>query len=76
MRGFVVDGLPGFLDGMQGVRGSNPLSSTPGQRPSSASTAQESLASGSKPAAVCFCKADLVVRRGSDTAGAIGVLAR
>jgi hypothetical protein len=28
MRGFVVDGLPGFLDGMQGVRGSNPLSST------------------------------------------------
>jgi hypothetical protein len=28
MRGFVVDGLPGFLDGMQGVRGSSPLSST------------------------------------------------
>jgi hypothetical protein len=27
-RGFVVDHLPGFLDGMQGVRGSNPLSST------------------------------------------------
>jgi hypothetical protein len=28
MRGFVAAGLPGFLDGMQGVRGSNPLSST------------------------------------------------
>ena len=28
MRGFVVADLPGFLDGMQGVRGSNPLSST------------------------------------------------
>src|SRR5512133_650612 len=27
-QGFVVDDLPGFLDGMQGVRGSNPLSST------------------------------------------------
>jgi hypothetical protein len=37
--------------GMQGVRGSNPLSSTPGQRPSSASTVPESPASGSKLAA-------------------------
>jgi hypothetical protein len=54
------------LHGMQGVRGSNPLSSTPGQRPCSASTAQESLASGSKSAAVCFCKADLVVRHAVD----------
>ena len=37
--------------GMQGVRGSNPLSSTPGQRPSLPSTARESPASGSKLAA-------------------------
>jgi hypothetical protein len=28
MQGFMGAGLPGFLDGMQGVRGSNPLSST------------------------------------------------
>jgi len=39
--------------GMQGVRGSNPLSSTPGQRPSSASTAPDSPASGSRWAAIC-----------------------
>jgi hypothetical protein len=39
--------------GMQGVRGSNPLSSTPGQRPSLPSTAGESPASGSKSAAAC-----------------------
>jgi hypothetical protein len=38
---------------MQGVRGSNPLSSTPGQRPSPPSTAYESPASGSKSAAIC-----------------------
>src|SRR5215213_6397868 len=37
MRGFVAAELPGSLDGMQGVRGSNPLSSTPGQRPNPAS---------------------------------------
>ena len=39
--------------GMQGVRGSNPLSSTPGQRPSRPSTARESSASGSRSAAIC-----------------------
>ena len=38
---------PRRINGMQGVRGSNPLSSTPGQRPSSASTALESPTSGS-----------------------------
>jgi hypothetical protein len=38
---------------MQGVRGSNPLSSTPGQRPSPPSTVSESPASGSKSAAIC-----------------------
>jgi hypothetical protein len=37
---------------MQGVRGSNPLSSTPGQTASPPSTARESPASGSKSAAI------------------------
>jgi hypothetical protein len=41
------------INGMQGVRGSNPLSSTPGQRPSPPSTARELPASGSKSAAIC-----------------------
>jgi hypothetical protein len=41
------------INGMQGVRGSNPLSSTPGQRASPPSTARESPASGSKSAAIC-----------------------
>jgi hypothetical protein len=54
------------INGMQGVRGSNPLSSTPGQRSCSASTAHESPASGSKSAAICLCEADLVVRRAVD----------
>jgi hypothetical protein len=40
------------INGMQGVRGSNPLSSTPGQRPFPPSTARESPASGSKSAAI------------------------
>jgi hypothetical protein len=44
---------PPSIDGMQGVRGSNPLSSTPGQRPSPPLTARESFASGSKLAAIC-----------------------
>jgi hypothetical protein len=39
--------------GMQGVRGSNPLSSTTGQRPHPASTGSESPASGSRSAAIC-----------------------
>jgi hypothetical protein len=47
---------------MQGVGGSNPLSSTTGQRPCSALTAHESPASGSKSAAICLCEANLVVR--------------
>ena len=52
-QGFVVGAVPGSLDGMQGVRGSNPLSSTPSQRSSPPSTARESFASGSKLAAIC-----------------------
>jgi hypothetical protein len=40
------------IDGMQGVRGSNPLSSTPGQTASPPSTARESPAPGSKSAAI------------------------
>ena len=43
----------GSLDGMQGVRGSNPLSSTPGHRPSPPSAIRESPGSGSKSAAIC-----------------------
>jgi hypothetical protein len=50
---------------MQGVRGSNPLSSTPGQRPSSASTAPDSPASGSGWAAICVARPI----RSSDAAG-------
>ena len=46
-------GWRGSLDGMQGVRGSNPLSSTPGQRPNPASAVPGSSASGSKSAAIC-----------------------
>jgi hypothetical protein len=38
---------------MQRVRGSNPLSSTPGQRPSPSSITRESPSSGSKSAAIC-----------------------
>jgi hypothetical protein len=43
--------------GMQGVRGSNPLSSTPGQRPSPSSTARESRPSRSRYAATRAAKA-------------------
>jgi hypothetical protein len=53
----------GSPDGMQGVRGSNPLSSTPGQRPSPPPTARES-----RPAqqirSNCQCVADAVVQGG------------
>jgi hypothetical protein len=48
---------------MQGVRGSNPLSYTPGQRPSPPSTAHESWCSGSKSAAI-FLKGQSSVRYG------------
>ena len=51
--------------GMQGVRGSNPLSSTPGQRPSPASTAPDSPTSGSRRAAICVARPI----RSSDGAG-------
>ena len=54
-----------LVNGMQGVRGSNPLSSTPGQRPSSASTAPDSPASGSRWAAICVARPI----RSSDGAG-------
>jgi hypothetical protein len=54
------------IDGMQGVRGSNPLSSTPGHRPSPPSTARELPASGSKSAANCLREANLVVRHAVD----------
>jgi len=42
--------------GMQEVRGSNPLSSTPGQRPCSVRTPTDSPASGSKSAAAGLCR--------------------
>jgi hypothetical protein len=64
------------VNGMQGVRGSNPLSSTPGQRPSRPSAARESPASGSKSAAICSCQADPVVRPGRTRPGAVSVVAR
>jgi hypothetical protein len=56
------------INGMQGVRGSNPLSSTPGQRPDSASTTLESLASGSRWAAISSGAADPASDTGSDAA--------
>jgi hypothetical protein len=46
------------LHGMQGVRGSNPLSSTPGQRPDPASAAPGSPAPGSRLAATAVEQAD------------------
>jgi hypothetical protein len=48
----------GSLDGMQGVRGSNPLSSTTGQRPDSASAVPGSPAPGSRLAATAVAQAD------------------
>ena len=54
------------INGMQGVRGgSDPLSSTPGQRLSSASTAPDSPTSGSRWAAICVARPI----RSSDAAG-------
>jgi hypothetical protein len=44
------------LDGMQEVRGSNPLSSTPAQRPNPASAAPRSLASRSRCAATAVAR--------------------
>jgi hypothetical protein len=44
------------INGMQGVRGSNPLSSTPGQRPHPASEASEWPAAGSRSAAICAAR--------------------
>jgi hypothetical protein len=42
------------INGMQGVRGSNPLGSTTGQRPSLRSTARESRRSRSNFAATAY----------------------
>ena len=55
------------INGMQGVRGSNPLSSTPGHRPNPASAVPGPPASGSKSAAICLCEANLVVRHAVDS---------
>jgi hypothetical protein len=49
------------LDGMQGVRGSNPLSSTPGQRPSLDPTSPGSAASGDQIGSNLFSNADPTV---------------
>jgi hypothetical protein len=54
------------LHGMQEVRGSNPLSSTPGQRPDPASTAPDSTASRSRFAAIRIARAHAVVQEGGD----------
>jgi hypothetical protein len=51
-RGKVVGRERLARNGMQGVRGSNPLSSTPGQRPNLALTGPESPASRSRFAAM------------------------
>jgi hypothetical protein len=60
------------INGMQGVRGSNPLSSTPGQRPSQGPISSGSAASGSKSAAICLQgRSDRPTRP-----GAVGVIAR
>jgi hypothetical protein len=67
----------GSLDGMQGVRGSNPLSSTPGQRPKPAPTFSESPASGSRSAASCAARPIRLARaprwwqRGTGTSGCL-----
>jgi hypothetical protein len=61
-----------LVNGMQGVRGSNPLSSTPGQRPSQGPISSGSAASGSKSAAICLQgRSDRPTRP-----GAVGVIAR
>jgi hypothetical protein len=52
------------INGMQGVRGSNPLSSTPGQRPDRASADPESSASRSRFAATRRCGRRLRQLRG------------
>jgi hypothetical protein len=52
--------------GMQGVRGSNPLSSTPGQRPSPPSTARESAPSRSRYAATACARPMRSSRDGGD----------
>jgi hypothetical protein len=66
----------GSLDGMQGVRGSNPLSSTPGQRPSPPSTTRESRRSRSKCAATC-CATPIRLSKAAVTRATItGVVSR
>jgi hypothetical protein len=63
----VVGAVVGSLDGMQGVRGSNPLSSTPGQRPCSGPTVPESLASGSRSAAIYAARPGPTAQGDGDT---------
>jgi hypothetical protein len=61
-------GVSGWLvNGMQGVRGSNPLSSTPGQRPSPPSTTRASRPSRSRYAATTCAR--LCDRRGRRSRG-------
>jgi acetyltransferase-like isoleucine patch superfamily enzyme len=55
---------------MQGVRGSNPLSSTPGQRPSPPSTVRESRRSRSRYAATASARP---IRSSSEAAKPISV---
>jgi hypothetical protein len=54
------------VHGMQGVRGSNPLSSTPGQRPNPDLAVSRSPGSGSRSAAIRAALADPVVQRGGN----------
>jgi hypothetical protein len=46
--------------GMQGVRGSNPLSSTPGQSADAAQASPDSPTVGSRLAAICAARLDPV----------------
>jgi hypothetical protein len=57
---------PRRIDGMQGVRGSNPLSSTPGQRPKPELAVSRSPGSSSRSAAIRAALADPVVQRGDN----------
>jgi hypothetical protein len=62
--------------GMQGVRGSNPLSSTPGQRPSPPSTAPESRRSRSRCAATASAWPTRSSRAAVTRASIAGVVSR
>jgi hypothetical protein len=60
--------------GMQGVRGSNPLSSTPGQRPDPVSAVPGSPAPGSRSAATAVEQADPSPHRSATPAVLAGVV--